>query len=147
MGGVARLYISALAILAILGLLGVPRVFGQQDLDASVGSIVKDLEYLDSRYVNISGLVADLDRAVDLASRGNYSEAIAIINSVRGNVSLLMGTADRVYLYNSIARYGSAAAVLSLPLIVYFFLPRLYLALWFRSRRRWVVRVRRRAGK
>lgn len=143
----ARLYISALAILAILGLLGVPRVFGQQDLDASVGSIVKDLEYLDSRYVNISSLVADLDRAVDLASRGNYSEAIAIINSVRGNVSLLMGDADRVYLYNSIARYGSAAAVLSLPLIVYFFLPRLYLALWFRSRRRWIVRVRRRASK
>ncbi len=91
--------------------------------------------------------MAALDRAVDLASRGNYAEASVIVDSVRGNVSLLMGEAERIYLYNSIYRYGLAALILSLPLLVYLFLPRLYLMLWFRSRRRWVVRVVRRAGK
>lgn len=126
--------------LALLLIPQIPLIYSQPSIDDEVSAVMRDLEYLSSRGVNVSDLVDRLNHALELYQRGDVDGALNIIRDLRARISDLMGTADSVYLMLNIYRYGSAAAVLSTPLLVYLLLPRIYLILWYRSRRRWLVR-------
>ena len=107
--------------------------------DVEVGKIVKDLEYLESKGIDVSKLVEQLDRAIKLYENGNRVEAEKILLNISREVVALKSIANDVAIRILITKIATVAALASIPLLVYLLLPRAYLYLWYLSRRRWVV--------
>jgi len=145
--GLARARVSGTLIAIILIAVTLSRLSiftAQVDIDGEVSRVLRDLEYLSSRGVDVRGLVERLNEALELYQRGDVGGALSAIKEVEARASTLKGTAEAVYMASTAYRYGVAAALLSTPALVYLLLPRIYLLLWYRSRRRWSVR---RVGK
>ena len=134
-------YWIALLLLVFCSLIpvAVGENLGGEELDARVGKLLKDLEELYSKGVGIEGLVKELNKAIDLYYNGSRDEALEVINNIEKEVQALKSVADRVALEKALIKYASVAAALSIPLVVYFALPRLYLYLWYYTRRKWIV--------
>lgn len=133
-----------LAVLAVVTLLPSPTVGARDPCSPDVLSeVMRSLEELSSKYVNVSDAVGYVDRLLKACARGDEAEADAIY----GRLGELLGTLREVSegRLREVMAYKAAltAAFLSLPPLTYVLLPRVYLYLWYLARRRWVV-VRRR---
>ena len=96
--------------------------------------------------VNVTPVVHELRRALTLIDEGdNHSlaEASLILRNASMEVSVLEAEAPRIKLINELSLYGTVAALASIPILIYFLLPKAYLLYWFRTRRRWLVRDER----
>ena len=123
-------YCTALVFVIVLMFIIQPIAYSE-DLDAEVVNILNDLDYED--------LVQKLDHVVKLIEGRDYDEARVLLSEIRAEVDLLKARAEEIYLYKSIYKYGLLGLVLSTPILVYILLPRVYLHLWFRFRRKWLV--------
>ncbi len=132
-------YCTALVFVIVLMFIIQPIAYSE-DLDAEVVNILNDLDYLYSRGVDIEDLVQKLDHVVKLIEGRDYDEARVLLSEIRTEVDLLKARAEEIYLYKSIYKYGLQGLVLSTPILVYILLPRIYLYLWFRFRRKWIVK-------
>jgi len=116
-------------------------------LDDRVSPIIKDLEYLSSRGVDVSNLTRGLDAAIKLYEANRTSEAMSLLDNISSEVQSLKAAAEEVYLSKAVARYSLAALVLSLPLVAYLAIPRVYVYVWFMLHRGWLVEKRRDGGE
>lgn len=80
-----------------------------------------------------------LASAVDLIESGDYSKALEVMSEVEKYLFELESRAGTIMLEKSLVKYGTAVAVASIPLLIYLLLPRLYIYLWYTTRRNWVV--------
>ncbi|MEZ0290293.1 MAG: hypothetical protein ABWJ42_04310 [Sulfolobales archaeon] len=113
------------------------------ELDYNMSAVIRDLEYLYSRYVDVDPLIRDLNRAISAYESDNYSDYTMILRSVENNISILKSSAERIYFEHMIRVYGIVIGIGLVPLLIYTLLPRAYLYLWYRYRRKWVVRSRK----
>ncbi len=93
--------------------------------------------------VNVSGVVNDLSSALALIDEGSNESLIKasqILSNASKEINALRAEAPRIKLMNDLRLYGTVAVLASIPILTYFLLPRAYLIMWFRSRRRWLVR-------
>lgn len=102
--------------------------------------LLKRLQYLESRHVNVTGLVDEVNTALQLAQKGNTGEAEKILSNVEAEVSKLEPQAETHYKMYIAVKTLEVTVVLSIPILFYYGFPRLYLYTWFRLRRRWQVR-------
>ncbi len=112
-------------------------------LDDRISVLLKDLEYLNSKGVDVSKVVKDLNAVVKLYEANRIEEAMSLLNNVSLEVKVLKSQAENVYLRNAVVRYGAIAFTLSIPVIAYFAIPRIYLYIWFKLHRSWIVERRR----
>lgn len=113
------------------------------DLASEFLAVYREVLELDALGVDVSGLVSKLSLALDLMSDGapeSVSKAELIISEVRSEVSRLKSEANYYVMYRSLLKYSAIAAFALIPVATYFLLPRIYLIMWFRFRRRWVVK-------
>ncbi|MCY0867820.1 MAG: hypothetical protein OWQ48_01110 [Desulfurococcus sp.] len=103
------------------------------DLLARAGS-------LEDKGVNVSGVIALLDRAAKYIDAGRYEDAERLLSEAEGVLAGLEEESNTVYLGNLIVKGVEAAIIASIPLAVYFLLPRFYIYTWFKLKRRWLVR-------
>lgn len=131
----------AVIIILVLTLLYAicPIVFSE-NLDSEVASVLKDIDYLYNHGVNVDDLVHRLDQAVKLINNGDYDRAKTILSGIKNEIGSLKNKAETIYLYQTIYKYGLVALLLSLPILAYFLTPRIYLYLWYRLRRGWIVK-------
>ena len=102
--------------------------------------ILGQLQYLESKDMNVTPLVHTLNKAIQLAEKGEYNKASKLLDTVEANTSKLIPLAEHHY-HLVIARKAIAVAgILSIPILFYYGFPRLYLYIWFRLRRRWIVK-------
>ena len=104
--------------------------------------IYTNIADLGKQGVNVSLLVHELSRALKLINDGSnksVSEAKTVLAHVRSEVESLKAKAPQIILMNNLRKYGTAAAIAAIPVAFYFLLPRIYLVIWFRVRKRWVV--------
>jgi len=137
-GCVIRLPLLVFMLLVVLAYLNSYSVMAE-GLDDVVGSLVRDLEELGRSRVDVSGLVASLDEAVRLWESGDVEGASRVLESVRFEVERLKGEASGVYALHVARVTLTVLALLAIPPLFYMLFPRLYLRLWFNSRRGWVV--------
>jgi len=117
---------------------------GIDNIDKEVSDVVRDLEYLYGRGIDVSNLTESLNKLIINWSRDpNNTYYLIQLQKIRSEIDSLKKNAESIYLSSMITRYLVAGLILSVPAVVYFALPRLYLFLWFRSRRRWIVVERR----
>jgi len=115
-------------------------------LDDRVAQLMSSLEYLSSRGIDVRNLTRSLDLAVKLYEANRTEEALAALANLSAQVQALVPLAEEVHLRATVARYLSAAAILSLPAVTYVAVPRVYLYVWYRLHRGWVVRRREGGG-
>lgn len=129
-------------LLAIL----TPAIVEADELDDMIAPLLRDITELEEKHVDVSNLVGKLDEAVRLWSSGDRDEALRLIEDVRVEIEKLKGEAWRYDLAYK-ARVALTSIILLLtPLAFYTLFPRIYLMLWFRFRRNWIV-VRRSAPR
>lgn len=94
---------------------------------------------LASRGVDVSEVIEHLSKALKLLEAGRYGDALEEMERAEAILSEIEPAADRVVLEKNLVRYGTVAALASLPAAIYVLLPRAYIYAWYRARRRWVV--------
>ena len=97
---------------------------------------------LGRRGINVSSIVDELGIVLDLINNGDdYSlkRAGELLDSIENKLLSLERNADNILLMENLRKYSIVGAIMSIPLLFYLLFPRLYLAIWFRIRRRWVV--------
>lgn len=129
--------VFALALLAPLHVLA--QTQSLNDFDQRVGEVVERLSRLRSMGGNVTGLVEEVNRAIQHAENGDIDSANRILDEVEANITSLEPVVEHDYRIHTIEKYAIVVILLLLPVIVYLGLPRLYLALWFRLRRKWIV--------
>ena len=90
--------------------------------------------------INVSSVVDLLNRVEDRLGSGDLTGASNLLDEAESMVSRLEESSGDILFWMNIYRYGAAAILISIPILAYIFIPRLYLMLWFRLRRRWLVR-------
>lgn len=137
-----RITILATIVIA-LALFAPLHVFAQtqslEGFDQRVGEVVERLSRLRSMGGNVTSLVEEVNKAIHYAESGDADSANRILDRVEANITSLEPVVEHEYKVHTIEKYGIVAFLLALPIIVYIGLPRLYLALWFRLRRKWIV--------
>jgi len=114
------------------------------EIDSLASSIMKDLEYLESREVNVSSLIQRVNEDIKgLEKDPGNATYIKDLESIREEIKALKSDAENIYIINNIIRYSTAVGIGLVPVAVYILLPRIYLYIWYRTRRRWIVQVRK----
>ncbi len=97
---------------------------------------------LAKRGINVSSIVVELRTVLELIEKGDNDSLVKasnLLESIEEKVTKLEGEADNIVLMENLRKYSIVAAILSIPLLFYLLFPRLYLAIWFRARKRWTV--------
>jgi len=110
------------------------------DVDIRIADILDKAKNLYMKGVNVTDVVRKLDEVVELYERGDIDRARDILNDTEVEVLELEKIADNVYRSIVISKAITIAFLVSIPVAVYYFLPRVYLYIWFKLRRRWLVR-------
>jgi len=116
------------------------------DLMSDFLTVYKDVVELSRLGIDVDGLVSKLSLALDLIvedSPESISKAESIVNEVRSEVYKLKSEANYYVMYRSLYKYSVVTLLALIPIATYYLLPRVYLIMWFRLRRRWVVRYGR----
>jgi len=90
--------------------------------------------------INVTRIVSELDLAVKYIDYGRYSDADKILNNVEAEVTHLEDISGTMIFWSNFQKYSTVAVLLSIPVLTYFILPRVYMMIWFRLRRRWHVK-------
>ena len=117
-----------------------------KDLMSDFLTVYKEVVELSRLGVDVSELVSKLSLALELIGDGSpesISKAESIVNEVRSEVYKLKSEANYYVMYRSLYKYSVVTLLALIPIATYYLLPRVYLIIWFRLRRRWVVRYGR----
>lgn len=109
------------------------------ELDDLMAPRLSRVEELSRRYVDVSGVVVELDRVVRLWELGDRGRALDVLGEVDRELSRLESEAGWVEFWYRVRLYSTIVFLLSLPVLFYLLVPRIYLTLWFRLRRHWLV--------
>ena len=134
-----RLWLTSMLVLCILLLVPMPADHAE-DLDLEVAILVDRASKLHSMGVNTTSVVEKLSSAVEAYEHGDSEKAWALLNEARKIVEELEKGAGGTYSRLLLLKATTVALLASIPIAVYLLLPRAYLYLWFRVRRKWVVR-------
>lgn len=116
-----------------------PITYASSELDSEIGDLVERAGELYSKGLNVSAVIEKLNSAIVKYEENSTEEARRLIAEVRGLIENMSTIADRVYFTNMARKALVVAALASIPVLVYTLLPRAYLYLWYRSRRKWLV--------
>ncbi|MEM0004419.1 MAG: hypothetical protein QXE10_01365 [Desulfurococcaceae archaeon] len=114
----------------------------QMEEDA-YGEFIKvyiDVVKLAEKGLDVTHLVEELKKAHYLLLNNETSEAALLLSSIKDEVKKLENNAPSLILYMNASKALLVALLASMPLLVYILLPRLYLYLWFKTRRKWVIK-------
>jgi hypothetical protein len=132
-------YTVYIALLLVLALSALPVVQGS-DFDSEVSVLVEEAGRLYSKGVDVAVVIEKLDNAIALYESGRVDEAYAALSEARSMIMDLSSIADRVYYYNTLVKAVTVAVLAVIPIAIYLLLPRIYLYVWFKTRRKWIVR-------
>jgi hypothetical protein len=140
----SRIIISLLAILFIvlfmMNNILVYSVNEQEEYMDKALDLLKRLQVLSRKGMNVTGLVNELNKTMGLIQDGKIDSARIKLKEIEAKVSILEEKADTYYVWNTIYKYTEIASILSIPPLFYLLFPRIYLYLWFKLRKRWIVR-------
>ena len=101
--------------------------------------LLSRIQELDRMEVNVSSLVHELNASIALLQEGRRAEAQKLLDDLNERVNQYESTAAGHYLRVRLYRFLTVGILLSIPVLFYLLFPRIYLYLWFRWRRRWII--------
>lgn len=136
-----RMLASTLAIsVLLLVMLMAPTISAQQDnVYKEFLELYERTAKLAKQGIDVSSIVDKLGKALEMINSGRVDEASSLLSEVREQVRTLEDATPRIVFVNNLVKWSIVALLASIPILLYFLLPRLYLYLWYRARRKWVV--------
>lgn len=134
-----RLHVSLTLLILLLGFVSSMTTVLCEDPHEKFLSIYGRVMNLALEGVDVHQYVTALNEVLQLLESNKFREAVELMNRIDSDLRELESRAGNIIFAKTLSKYATAAAILSLPAIVYFLLPRLYIYSWFRSRRRWVL--------
>jgi hypothetical protein len=131
-------YTVCIALLLLA--MSTPLVVQSSDFDSEVGVLVEEAGKLYSKGVDVTMVIEKLNNAIALYESGRVDEAYAALSEARSMIMDLSSVADQVYYYNTLVKAVTVAVLAVIPIAIYLLLPRIYLYVWFKTRRKWIVR-------
>lgn len=111
-------------------------------LQREIISLYIRLVRLSEEGINTRELVNLLSEALELLNNEDDASSIKaqkIVSKVREAVEKLEAERPSILISKNLSKYGIAAAIASIPVLFYLLFPRIYLELWYKTRRKWVV--------
>ena len=127
------------AIMLLFLLLVVLPIVLSSDFDSEIGILVERTSELYSKGLNVTVILEKLNYAIALYEEGSVEEASVLLREVESFIEDMSITASSVYLVNMVKKVVTIIVLAAIPVIVYFLLPRLYLYVWYKTRRKWIV--------
>jgi len=128
-------------ILALFIVFSVTPLYGQEmGVRDKLVNIYVRVYRLGRMGINVSHAVDLLNGVVEHLRVGDVDGANSLLDEAEALVSRLEASSGDTIFWMNFYKYGSAALLISLPILAYLIIPRLYLMLWYRLRRRWFVR-------
>ncbi len=132
-----RLMITTLLLVYILL---TPIIASTQDFDSVIAEYIARVRRLEAKNVDTTQVVELINEAVEKYQEEDETRALQILGEVDFLLDSLERSVDQVY-YQYVFTKAITVIVLALiPILVYTLLPRVYLYLWFKTRKRWIVR-------
>lgn len=100
----------------------------------------REVAVLGKKGLNVSVLVEKLSRALTLINEGRLDDALSLIDEVNGDLRVLKEEEEYTLLTKNVYKAVSILLIGSIPVLFYIAFPRLYLEIWFRMRKRWIVK-------
>ncbi|MEM2021645.1 MAG: hypothetical protein QXP80_05420 [Zestosphaera sp.] len=110
-----------------------------EDVNERFFSLYSRVVDLSRKGVEVNQYTDPLNEVLRLLEAGDLDDATELMNLIEANLSRLEARADEIVLMKSVTKYSTVAAILAIPLLTYFLLPRAYVYAWFRSRRGWMI--------
>jgi len=108
-------------------------------LDSEIGDLVERAGDLYSKGLDVNIIIEKLNNAVVLSEQGSIEEAKKVLSEVRSLIVDMNAVADSIYFTNILIKGVTVASLVAIPVLVYTLLPRVYLYLWFKSKKKWLV--------
>lgn len=118
----------------------VPIGSSQVDFATEIELAVRELEYLYSRGVDVEQPIELLNKAISEYSSGRLESAYMHLQEAKRLISDLKLEEGSVYALAMATKAATVLALASIPIALYIGLPRLYLYLWYKLHRKWIVR-------
>ena len=131
-------YIVSTITLLFLSLVILPIVLSS-NIDSEIGVLVEEAGELHSKGLDVTEILEKLNNAIALYEEGSVEDANRLLREVKSLIENSRIIANSVYLTNIVIKIVTISVLIAIPLVVYFLLPRLYLYLWYKSRKKWVV--------
>jgi len=130
---------SVITLLLILSSTAILPVVFSSDFDSEISVLVEKAGELYSKGLNITVVLGKLNRAIALYEEGDVEDANMLLSEVNSLIGDMRALADRVYLVNMVIKVVTILVLAVIPLAVYFLLPRIYLYVWYKTRRKWIL--------
>lgn len=105
----------------------------------ALSEVVRSLEELSSKFVDVGEAVEYLDQLLKACNGGDVDRASFIYSKLAETLSTLREYSERRFREVIAYRIAYTVFLALLPPLTYILLPRVYLYLWYLSRRRWAV--------
>jgi len=129
--------VKFIAVLLIVAMI-VPQIADPCSPDA-ISKVVRGLEELSQSYVNVTSAVRYADKWLKACGEGNYTEAVKVYSNVSEEVMRLSVFRDSSRLGMLLYKALTTLVFVLIPIAIYLLLPRVYLYLWYSSKKRWFV--------
>lgn len=137
----AKILCIALLATATLSLHIASYVYSKGNLFSEFLEVYREVVMLAKAGMNVSSLVGKLNEVLNLIEISDDESHIEeLLHRIRVEVSNLEDRAREATIYNTVTKTVSVLVLASIPVAFYVLFPRVYLAVWFKVRRKWVVR-------
>jgi len=133
LAGLAAISIPTLSLIFSVSAQGNP-------YEAELIQLYKRVYRLGRDGINVTDIVRDLNTVLAYVREGDLDRAGQLLNDIDARVSDLEARSGGIIFWMNVRKYSVAAALISLPILAYIFIPRIYLEAWYRLRRRWRVK-------
>ncbi len=136
----ARLFTAVLAIAIVTVFMYATVIVGDDATNEKFIDLYIRIAKLAKEGVNVSHLVEKLAVVNDALQKNELTSINNTLSSLEVEVLLLEERASSIVFMQNLFKILTAVFIASIPVFTYLFLPRAYLYLWYRARRRWYIR-------
>lgn len=135
--------ILLVCLFSILSLILTPlsaMVHGESSVRDEFLELYVEVARLGREGVDVSRVVKELSELHSVMERNDSVYVDVLLKQLRLEVENLKARAPTILFYKNAVKISTAILLAAIPIALYLLLPPLYLHIWFRTRRRWVVR-------
>jgi hypothetical protein len=107
--------------------------------NTAIADILNDLEDLYKNHVNISYIIQYVDMLLKACSVGDIESASKLYQDILTELQYVKAISRDIYIRVTIYRIVVGGLILLIPIAIYMFLPKIYLYIWYSTRKKWII--------
>lgn len=135
------IHVIVVALIFILYITSSYRITLTGDLYGEFLDLYIEIAKLATQGVDVSNLIEKLKKVHENLINHRDEDAILIIEDIRNEINTLKQSMPTIIFFQNLVKGLMITFLASIPILIYILLPRIYIYLWYRARRKWVVKL------